>query len=344
MAQHHAPLEIIVVDDGSTDETAALVRTIGCRVPSLRLLTQANAGVAAARNHGIASAKGELIAPLDADDIWHPGYLERIVACFRSRSPVPVLVYAHCRLIDSRSHVIGSGLGVPVDGPAFHRMRFCNLVGNGSGMVVRRDALVAAGGYDDRLRAGGCEGYEDYLLQLRLSAMGPIGTVDAFLVGYRQRPDAMSANLERMARSEVLTRTLMGAWTGPVAEPPSFVRWREGTRLLIQAHALAGSDHRAAFRLLLRASLIDPVAAACAVGGRLRTILRSKTTSRSTPFIETPVENDISDRSLASRSSLFRRLQRRRLSRIAEIDRMGAAIGPYFDRSGKGFLAPTHNA
>src|SRR5262249_2428536 len=82
LAQTYQPLELIVLDDGSTDGTAALVAGYGERI---RYLWQANAGEAGARNRGLSIAQGEFVAFLDADDLWHPEKLRRQLARLHDR-------------------------------------------------------------------------------------------------------------------------------------------------------------------------------------------------------------------------------------------------------------------
>lgn len=88
LAQTWRPLEIIVVDDGSTDDSAAVAEAYGAKV---RVIRQANAGCATARNAGLAAATGEFVAFLDADDLWHPEKLQRQMARFEA---LPSLDYA----------------------------------------------------------------------------------------------------------------------------------------------------------------------------------------------------------------------------------------------------------
>ena len=83
LGQTYRDLEIIAVDDGSTDDTAAVVAGAAANDPRIRLLRQANSGVAAARNYGIAEARANLIAILDADDLWHPTKVAKQVAAIR---------------------------------------------------------------------------------------------------------------------------------------------------------------------------------------------------------------------------------------------------------------------
>jgi glycosyltransferase involved in cell wall biosynthesis len=89
LAQSHAPLEAIVADDGSTDGTRAIAEAYGDRV---HYLHQPNGGHAAARNLGLSVARGELVAFLDADDLWHPEKVERQLTRFRERPAVDACV------------------------------------------------------------------------------------------------------------------------------------------------------------------------------------------------------------------------------------------------------------
>ena len=85
--QTYSDLEILVVDDGSTDQTAVLVQSMADVDHRIRLLQKPNGGLASARNHGIAHAGGEFIAPIDADDLWHP---EKIRSKWRSCGTVGI--------------------------------------------------------------------------------------------------------------------------------------------------------------------------------------------------------------------------------------------------------------
>ena len=141
--QTYEPLEIIVVDDGSTDRTVEIVRGIMARDRRVKLVQQANAGVAAARNLGLREARGSLIAPLDADDLWKPTKIERQVACFLAAADNAdnlALVYTWSHNIDETGGIMRWKKNRPnVEGRAFHNLIEANFIGNGSKPLMSKD-------------------------------------------------------------------------------------------------------------------------------------------------------------------------------------------------------------
>ncbi|MBX3464651.1 MAG: glycosyltransferase family 2 protein [Planctomycetes bacterium] len=169
LAQTLPAAEVIVVDDGSTDDTADVIAGYGDRV---RYLQQPNAGVSAARNKGIRAARHELIAFLDSDDYWRPGKLAaqvplmrdpRVSVCFTNRT-------WQSRLHEDRFREAGfvcEGARQIVTDPASVMTLPGGSVLIASCCIYRRSALLRVGGYDERLRV-----YEDLRLDLRLALDG----------------------------------------------------------------------------------------------------------------------------------------------------------------------------
>jgi glycosyltransferase involved in cell wall biosynthesis len=202
--QTYDTLEVVVVDDGSTDDTANIVRRHGLRDPRVRLVTKANGGVASARNEGIKLTRGEFIAFVDADDLWHPTKIQKQVAALLSAGTETALVYSPFRSIDAKGRVFASPHKYGVSGWVIHRHFRSNIVGNGSSLLVRRHVLEELGGFDSSLRDMGAEGCEDLLLQLRIAKRYRFAEVAEYLVGYRRSPGNMSSNEEQMTRSGLL--------------------------------------------------------------------------------------------------------------------------------------------
>jgi glycosyltransferase involved in cell wall biosynthesis len=199
--QTHRALEILVVDDGSRDGTPAIALAHAAADSRVRLIRQENAGVAAARNRGIEEAQAALIAPVDADDLWAPGKIERQVAALRRGGPRVALVYTWSTMIDRESRVIGFNDAATEEGDVLARMCRGNLVGNGSAALMRRDAVLEAGGYDPTLRARRAQGCEDMLLYCRIAARHHAAVVPDYLTGYRQSRESMSWDVVQMKRS-----------------------------------------------------------------------------------------------------------------------------------------------
>lgn len=204
LGQSHDNIEIVVVDDGSTDQTASIVKRLAADDKRIRLVQQENSGVAAARNAGIRASRGTYIAPLDADDLWHPSKLEKQLGAFSGKNSDLGLVYTLYRTIDADDMVINSSARHRAEGWVFLQHLNQNFIGNGSSLLVPRAIIEEVGGYSSRLRRQGAEGCEDFFLQLNIAAKYRFGLVPEFLVGYRRTPGNMSRNFVRMLLSRRL--------------------------------------------------------------------------------------------------------------------------------------------
>ncbi len=213
------PAEVIVVDDGSTDDTAARASELGATV-----IRRSNGGISAARNTGIQSASSDWIALLDADDTWAPEKLERQAACIH---PDTVLVYTGVRLFDDG--------GLHGERPAIEpivarkMLRYCNPI-TPSSVLVRREAIMQIGGFRKGLNA--CE---DWGMWFRLLPLGNFEAVPDSLTNYHVYPNSLSANPENMLQglNRILDATL-------VADLRGFNRWAWRRRILAYQLCSAG--------------------------------------------------------------------------------------------------------
>jgi glycosyltransferase involved in cell wall biosynthesis len=253
-AQTYRRIEILIVDDGSTDATPEIAADFCTSDARARLIRKDNGGVASARNRGIAEAGGEWVAPVDADDLWHPTKIERQIAAALSAPEAPGFVYCWFRVIDGAGRIIGAGEPWTVQGRVLGRLAYRNVVGNGSALLLSKRATLEAGGYDDSLRARDAEGCEDVALQLEIARHHPVAVVPEYLVGYRFQPGSMSRNAGSMARSwELAHASLQGR------APSEVLRWNTGVRSFALAEASATRGKwRDAASFLLRALRSDP--------------------------------------------------------------------------------------
>lgn len=216
LAQTFGDFEVLVIDDGSTDGTLALAESFSD--PRIRIVSQANRGLAGARNSGIHHARGAFIGFCDADDLWLPEKLERHVAHLRSRPQVG-LSYAGSILVD--------GGGRPIGVRQTPKLRnigaadvFCrNPIGNGSVAVFRREALDALAHrpirenerdwwFDERFRQS-----EDIEAWTRFALSGDwvIEGIEGHLTLYRVHTGGLSANIASQYESWCKVREVVRA-------------------------------------------------------------------------------------------------------------------------------------
>ncbi|ERT09960.1 glycosyl transferase 2 family protein [Lyngbya aestuarii BL J] len=204
LCQTYTNLEVIVVDDGSQDQTAEIVQRFAQQDKRVTLLQQLNLGVAAARNLGIEQSKGEFIAPIDADDIWYPQNIEKQVQCFLTSKPSVGLVYSWTVDIDENDVLTGGFRAARIEEDVYVTLLCHDFVANASCVLIRRSCLEKTGSYNTKLREQNGQGGEDWDLYLRMAEHYQFRVVPEFLVAYRKHSHSMSCDCVSMAKSREL--------------------------------------------------------------------------------------------------------------------------------------------
>jgi glycosyltransferase involved in cell wall biosynthesis len=276
LSQSYRRFEVVVVDDGSTDETSE----VASRYEGVRLIRQENRGLPGARNTGIRHSGGEFLVFLDADDRLLPGALEAGLGCFEAH-PECALVAGYCNIIRADGSFLNELKHEPSDeDPYVAMLEKCHIAPPASAMY-RRSVFEAVGDFDVTLSAS-----EDYELYLRIARQFPIGRYDEAVVEYRMHSENMIRDSGNMLsrtiavlrsqrryvkgdrRREVALkngiRYEQSHWGDPLAEwvreQIGQRRWREAVRgayLLAKYHPrglalLVGSKHLLERRLAVR--------------------------------------------------------------------------------------------
>ncbi|MCU1324679.1 MAG: glycosyl transferase family 2 [Bryobacterales bacterium] len=216
--QSTTPYEVVLVDDGSTDDTAQLVSGY----PEVRYLYQPNRGLSAARNAGLRASVGEFIVFLDADDVLEPRAIE-VGLRYLAAHPDWALVSGGHRRAAADLRPLGHDCCWPVHDRHYRALLHGNYIGMHAAVMYRRAALLVLGGFDEELTA--CEDYDVYL---RMARSYPIGCHGEIAALYRQHGTNMSARLGNMLAMAL--RVHDRQYPHVKHDPELRAAWRQGHR------------------------------------------------------------------------------------------------------------------
>jgi glycosyltransferase involved in cell wall biosynthesis len=247
LAQTRGVTEVIVVDDGSPDDLVSALRCIDD--PRLEVVRIPNGGASRARNHGVSISSGDVVAFLDADDVWYPTKIERQLALLARDDP-PVAVGTQMHHIGARGPVGISGVA-QIDDPQLQDVRDAELMPFPiSSLALTRSVFDASGGFDETVSL-----VEDLDFVSRLARLGRIATVGEPLGGYRMRRDSGSAkhyrtqrHMARFLRARIAARAAGGDLTQPEFHDHrinSVAQWLDDTaRALYRSAGILVADGR----------------------------------------------------------------------------------------------------
>lgn len=251
LEQSWKDLELVIVDDGSTDATPSIAEAIRCADPErVRVIGQANGGLAAARNTAMRHARGDYFALLDSDDVWESGFLEAQMALFASDPRLDV-VTGNAVFLGSRKHgQLARRCPDTRPDPTLE-----TLIADEEAVfimsVFRRRVYETIGGFDETMRTN-----EDYDYWLRAAAAGfRFGRNPLPLARYRRRDDSLSASEPRMVSGILRVYEKARTYCPEHGEARRLIdaqiaRFREHRELAEARVALARRDYPAAARAL----------------------------------------------------------------------------------------------
>lgn len=190
LKQTFADFELIVINDGSTDNTLEVLSSI--QDPRLKVFSYPNAGSNPSRNRGFAQSSGEYIAFLDADDLWTADKLEAQLKALQD-NPQAAVAYSWCDRINESSQLVRKGGYFTAHGDIYPQLLLTDILENGSNPLIRREALTHVGGFDESLPAG-----QDWDLYLRLAAHYHFVNVQRPQILYRISTNSLSSNVAKL--------------------------------------------------------------------------------------------------------------------------------------------------
>jgi glycosyltransferase involved in cell wall biosynthesis len=255
-AQTIRPAEVIVVDDGCTDDTTAVVNALRATLPDdFVYIQKPNGGEASARNRGVAAATGEYVAFLDQDDVWLPEKLERQLPSFDAPGAPTLAFTAYTRVSGDNREVVRVKDWVPTPEHALRRLMDGCCV-TPSTVIVRRDALTDAGAFDESLWLG-----NDWDMWLRLAAAGHrFAYLPEPMTDYLWHANNMSRDQRKIAQAAltIIPRLFRTGHLPPLIkqlEHRCLARWH----MILACYELEAGEPRRSRRSLRAAIAAHPV-------------------------------------------------------------------------------------